>query len=461
MRILEVYEAGSGQKLNLQKTSILFNRNTSAAKQQEILSLSGFSESQRIDTYLGLPSFIGRSKVQAFNGIKDRVQQRLNNWKVKFLSQAGMEILLKAVVQAIPTYSMSVFLIPATLCRELQGMMQHFWWGHMAKESNVHWMCWEKMGRSKMEGGLGFRELTIFNKALLAKQGWRIIQEPNSLVSQVLKAKYFPHGSFLISEVGTRPSFVWRSLLSAKELLIEGLVWRIGDGKSIKIWQDRWLPTPISYSVQSPPRLVPDDSTVAMLIDSEMCGWKEDLITEIFSPEEARVVASIPLCPTLPPDRLVWRVTKSGVFSVRSAYHMGMEIKKRKNGCTSKAEDRHNVWSTLWSLGVPNTMKIFLWRACNDLLPTKCNLFRRNIVKDNNCPCCLRERESGLHALWTCPAAQDVWGGGLVIFQKCAFLGDTFMQLVEFCLDRLNTEELSLMAVISRRIWLRRNKFVF
>ncbi len=63
MRILEVYEAGSGQKLNLQKTSILFSRNTSAAKRQEILSLSGFSESQRIDTYLGLPSFIGRSKV--------------------------------------------------------------------------------------------------------------------------------------------------------------------------------------------------------------------------------------------------------------------------------------------------------------------------------------------------------------------------------------------------------------
>jgi len=120
-----------------------------------------------------------------------------------------------------------------------------------------------------------------------------------------------------------------------------------------------------------------------------------------------------------------------------------------------------HVWSALWSLGVSNTVKIFLWRACNDMLPTKCNLFRRNIVKDNKCPCCFREMELGLHALWTCLVAQDVWGGGSVIFPKCAFLGDTFMQLVEFCLDRLNTEELSLMVVISRRIWLRRNKFVF
>jgi len=51
---------------------------------------------------------------------------------------------LKAVVQAIPTYSMSVFQLPTTLCKDLQGLMQRFWWGHMVKEVNVHWMSWEK-----------------------------------------------------------------------------------------------------------------------------------------------------------------------------------------------------------------------------------------------------------------------------------------------------------------------------
>jgi hypothetical protein len=116
----------------------------------------------------------------------------------------------------------------------------------MAKEINVHWICWEKKGKSKVAGGLGFWELTIFNKVLLAKQGWRLVQDPNFLVSQVLKAKYFPHGYFLYFDLGNRPLYVWRSLLSAKELLQEGLVWRIGDGKSIKIWHDRWIPMPIS-----------------------------------------------------------------------------------------------------------------------------------------------------------------------------------------------------------------------
>jgi hypothetical protein len=79
------------------------------------------------------------------------------------------------------------------------------------------------------------------------------MQNPDSLIAQVLRAKYFPHDSFLSSMVGTHPSFVWRSLLSAIELLKESLVWRVSDGKSIHIWNDRWLPT---LAVQSPPRVI-------------------------------------------------------------------------------------------------------------------------------------------------------------------------------------------------------------
>jgi hypothetical protein len=189
---------------------------------------------------LGLSALVGRSRNREFQNIKERVSKRVNDWKAKFLSQAGKEVLLKAVIQAIPAYSMSIFLLPKTLCSGLNGIIQKFWWG--SNEGKIHWMSWEKMGRSKAQEGIGFRDLTCCNKALLAKQRWRIIQNLDSLVGSILKAKYFRRRSLLEAQIGSRPSFAWRSLLGATDLLKEGLFWRTGNGKDVKIWGSKWIP---------------------------------------------------------------------------------------------------------------------------------------------------------------------------------------------------------------------------
>jgi hypothetical protein len=70
----------------------------------------------------------------------EKVSKRLDNWKCNFLSQAGNEVLLKAVVQAIPTYCMGVFQLSIALCKELNQMMQQFWWSHKSKNPKIHWM---------------------------------------------------------------------------------------------------------------------------------------------------------------------------------------------------------------------------------------------------------------------------------------------------------------------------------
>jgi hypothetical protein len=137
----------------------------------------------------------------------------------------------------------------------------------MNKTSTIHWMSWERMGVAKEVGGLGFRDLVIFNKALLAKQGWRILQNPESLSARLLKAKYFSNSTFMEVPIGARVSFVWRSICNAKELLSQGLLWGVGDGHSIKIYGDRWLPTPITHLVQSPTNLLGQTAMVSDLID--------------------------------------------------------------------------------------------------------------------------------------------------------------------------------------------------
>jgi hypothetical protein len=101
--------------LNRDKTSIFFSHNTSHDNKEFILRLLGVLATQRYDKYLGLPALVGKSRIQEFQSIKDRVRNIINDWKTKFLSQAGNEILIKAIVQAISPYSMSIFLLPKTL----------------------------------------------------------------------------------------------------------------------------------------------------------------------------------------------------------------------------------------------------------------------------------------------------------------------------------------------------------
>jgi hypothetical protein len=125
--LLKKYEEASGQRLNCSKTSIFSSKNTPQEIREEIVTEAGIPVTQRYDTYLGLPALVGKSRMAAFKKLKDRVWKRLQDWKIKFLSQAGKEILIKAVIQAIPTYSMNIFLLPKTLCSEMNSLMQKFW----------------------------------------------------------------------------------------------------------------------------------------------------------------------------------------------------------------------------------------------------------------------------------------------------------------------------------------------
>lgn len=100
-------------------------------------------------------------------------------------------------------------------------------------KNKMAWLSWEKMCLPKEKGGLGFGDLKAFNIALLAKPGWRLQTNSNSLVHRVLKTRYFPQTDFLHAELGSQPSYAWRSILSAQTVVRTGYHWQVGDGESI------------------------------------------------------------------------------------------------------------------------------------------------------------------------------------------------------------------------------------
>lgn len=144
----------------------------------------------------------------------------MQGWKGRKLSKDGKEVLIKAAAQAIPTYCMSTFLLPSTQLDELHAMLNKFLWlsnGEAVKE--VKWMKWERVCVRKEVGGRGFRDLHLFNIALLGKLAWRLIMEPNTLMCRVLKAKYFPNVDFLSATLDRNPSYTWTSIHSSQDLV--------------------------------------------------------------------------------------------------------------------------------------------------------------------------------------------------------------------------------------------------
>ena len=120
MNILTMYEETSGQKINRGKTQLFFSTNTQEDIKNRVKDLVGVEVVTQYEKYLGMPSFVGRAKKETFSYIRERVWHKIQGWKEKLLSQAGREILIKAVIQAMPTFTMGCFKLPKNLCRTLK-----------------------------------------------------------------------------------------------------------------------------------------------------------------------------------------------------------------------------------------------------------------------------------------------------------------------------------------------------
>ncbi|GMJ06213.1 hypothetical protein like AT4G29090 [Hibiscus trionum] len=141
---------------------------------------------------------------------------------------------------------------------------------------------------------MGFKSLTEFNVALVAKQCWRLITRPQCLLAQVLKARYYPNDNLLNANLGSNPSYVWRSIWNAKGLIEKGRGWRIDNGQHINIWNEPWLSGPSGGFLKNQ-AINCNYTLVSDLIDNTSGTWKIANLELIFDEEHVRKICAISL----------------------------------------------------------------------------------------------------------------------------------------------------------------------
>ncbi|XP_071921827.1 uncharacterized protein [Coffea arabica] len=254
---------------------------------------------------------------------------------------------------AMPTYAMSCFKLSRKLCKDITTSMASNWWGETDGKIKMHWLSWKKIALKRSEGGLGFKDIEAFKKALLGKQIWRILTKPNLLVSKVLRAKYFPKDSIFKRKPQKNASWIWQGLLGARSLIKKGVIRRTGNGRSTNIWEHQWIPGSSS--------------------------GRE--------------------------DSYFWQHNAGGFYSVSSRYKLLIEesrsIEKVKSGeagpsIMEGSQQLKQMWNTLWKLNIKHKIKLFIWKCIKGM-------------GDPVCRACGESQETVEHLLLSCPKTLDIW----------------------------------------------------
>ncbi|KAK8936483.1 hypothetical protein KSP39_PZI011748 [Platanthera zijinensis] len=245
-----------------------------------------------------------------------------------------------AVLTSIPAYVMSCFRLPKSLIAEINSILAGFWWVGNNERRCLQWKSWSFLCRPKSLGGMGFRCLASFNSTLLAKQAWRLVSRPDSLVAVVFRARSL--------------SLCWSSIFSSRETISRGSRISVGSGSSIRIWTDHWLLRPSSFRVLAPRPARMTPKFVSDLLLPSGRGWDADLISSLFPLVDVALILSIPLGRGSLGDRWVWHYSISGLFLVRSAYHL-IHLSDGPS-----ASGGPLGWNFIWKAVVPPHIRVFL-----------------------------------------------------------------------------------------------------
>ena len=420
----------SGQKVSVEKTSILFSKGVPTSVKRGIVSRSGYREVYSLGKYLGIP-LIGRMpKRSDYDYLVDMVKNKLAGWKANQLSFAGRITLSKAVIEALPLYPMMTSVIPKSCLQEIQQLQRKFIWGDTTENRRYHAVGWSSITTPKKFGGLGIRNLITFNTACFMKLGWSFRHGEDKLWCQVLRGKYARDGS---SDNGlvVKPSdsSIWKQMASVWSQINELSFWTIGNGVNISVWGDAWIMPGLKLSSvvdHIPPELSSLKVCDLVGVDGD---WNLQNLASFISPDLlSRIRALLPPRYDYGDDLVLWPGNSIGEFSVASSYNLLSNFPN---------SEPSSLWPHVWKLRTPERVRSFIWLLVHDRLLTNS---RKSVMGlgNANCTHCGSVPETALHVLRDCPRAVTMWLGLVKVEMRNNFFGGDLFHWLQLNLMQAN-----------------------
>ncbi|GKV41384.1 hypothetical protein SLEP1_g48927 [Rubroshorea leprosula] len=378
--IMRIFEMVSGLKINFGK-SMLMGINVPEEWMTRMSCILNCKQGSFPCKYLGMPIGGRRRCIAMWSPMIDSFKKKLASWKNRFISLGGRITLLNSVLSSLPVFMMSVHLLPKGLILILDKIRRNFLWGGGENNKKINWVCWEKVCRSKLDGGLGVKDLRKFNLALLGKWWSRLAEGEEDLLYKVIREKYGSNGgNWLnwIEEGKQKGSLWWRdvcrldySCSNRVGWLLDGFKLKLGEGISVKFWEDVWIED--KTLANKFPRLFLNSLGRTKSI-SQMgfwsngsWNWSLEWRRPIFSWEEHSMAELWRMLQNIQPnkgqkDRWEWR-NDQGMYSAKSGYQVLSNIHH---------QSRNNLHKRTWCRLVPTKICAFVWKVLQDRIPSKC-----------------------------------------------------------------------------------------
>jgi hypothetical protein len=408
------FEAVSGLKINLNKSEMV--PVGSVPDLEDLASIMGCKIIQLPMTYLGLPLGANFKSKSIWDSILEKMERKLSGWQRMYLSKGGRITLIKSTLSSLPTYFMSLFPIPVSMALRIDKIQRDFLWGGMGEGKKFHLVNWSQVCQPLKMGGLGLRNLRVFNQALLGKWLWRFGNEENAFWRLLISAKYgSSSGGWTTREViGPYGSGLWMHIRKGWGSFARHLHFEVGNGSKTKFWNDVWCGScslrtafPDLYRIARHKDVVVGD---LLQFQNGVVTWLLDFIRHVQDWELESVNLLLELLYSssakgFGEDRMCWRGGSKGGFQVKAYY-----------SALLSQSGLHWPWKSIWKSKAPPRVSFFVWTAALGRILTTDNLRRRRVLVLDYCWLCKRNGESIPHLLMHCSFSTEIWNFFLNIF---------------------------------------------